>query len=238
LYVIAAIICVSLMAISWRVDYPAPTHQAEEPISLARSTATLTDPHALAFSVGALLYVAVESAVYVWMPTLLADYTGRATWLAAYALTVFLILRTAGRFVGAWMLSRARWTAVLALASGAIFGCFALSVTVGKAAAVWLLPLSGLFMSVVYPTLNSKGISCFLKTCHGAVAGVILFFTCVGAVLGPLATDAVSDVTGDTRSGFVLATGLAALLFGGLMWNWMMDPSRSRLQELEATEYR
>lgn len=238
LYVIAAVICVLLMAISWRVSYPTPTRQATEPVSVARSMATLTDPHALAFSVGALLYVAVESAVYVWMPTLLADYSGRATWLAAYALTVFFILRAAGRFAGAWMLTRARWTAVLALASGAIFVCFAVSVSVGTSAAVWLLPLSGLFMSVVYPTLNSKGISCFEKVRHGAVAGVILFFTCVGAVLGPLATAAVSDATGETRSGFVLATGLAAVLFGGLLWNWMRDPAHPRLQQLEATEYR
>ena len=41
------------------------------------------------------------------------------------------------------------------------------------AAAVYLLPLSGLFMSMIYPTLNSKGISCFPKVEHGAVAGVI-----------------------------------------------------------------
>lgn len=238
LYVIAAVMCVILMAIAWRVDYPSPAHQAEEPVSLARSMATLTDPHALAFSVGALLYVAAESAVYVWMPTLLADYSGPATWLAAYALTVFFILRAVGRFAGAWMLNRARWTSVLAVASGAIFVCFAVSVAIGTSAAVWLLPLSGLFMSVVYPTLNSKGISCFEKIRHGAVAGVILFFTCTGAVLGPLATAAVSDATGNTESGFVLATGLAAVLFGGLLWNWMTDPSLPRLQQLEATEYR
>ena len=34
--------------------------------------------------------------------------------------------------------------------------------------AILLLPLSGLFMSVLYPTLNSKGISCFRKPEHGA----------------------------------------------------------------------
>ena len=30
-------------------------------------------------------------------------------------------------------------------------------------------------MSIMYPTLNSKGISCFPKSQHGAAAGVILF---------------------------------------------------------------
>ena len=61
------------------------------------------------------------------------------------------------------------------------------SVAFGTEAAVFLLPLSGLFMSVLYPTINSKGISCFQKSQHGAVAGVILFFTCGGAAVGPQA---------------------------------------------------
>ena len=34
----------------------------------------------------------------------------------------------------------------------------------------------------MYPTINSKGISCVPKAEHGAAAGVILFFTCVSAV--------------------------------------------------------
>ena len=68
--------------------------------------------------------------------------------------------------------------------------------TGGTELAVYLLPLSGLFMSVIYPTINSKGISCFPKSEHGAVAGVILFFTCVSAALGPLAMGAVSDAMG------------------------------------------
>ena len=81
----------------------------------------------------------------------------------------------------------------MALFSLAILVCFAGAVAGGLSCAVWLLPLSGLFMSMIYPTLNSKGISCFPKTEHGAVSGVILFFTCAAAALGPLAMGAVSD---------------------------------------------
>jgi fucose permease len=49
-------------------------------------------------------------------------------------------------------------------------------------------------MSMIYPTLNSRGIGCFPKTEHGAVAGVILFFTCATAAVGPLAMGVVSDI--------------------------------------------
>jgi fucose permease len=92
-------------------------------------------------------------------------------------------------------------------------------------------------MSVIYPTLNSKGISCFPKAEHGAVAGVILFFTCAGAALGPLAMAAVSDIFGNLRSGFVLATSFSAVLFLGLLYNWLTNPTREILLHSDASEY-
>ena len=92
---------------------------------------------------------------------------------------------------------------------------FAASVLMGVGWAVYLLPLSGLFMSVIYPTLNSKGISCLPKAEHGAAAGVILFFTCVSAVVAPLAMGAVGDAMGHISYGFWLAAAFSALLFLG-----------------------
>jgi fucose permease len=192
----------------------------------------------LAFSAGVFLYVGVEAAIYVWMPTLLAGYRGHATWLAAYGISIFFALRAAGRFLGAWMLMRWRWQAAVAVLSGGILACFALSVAGGVEWAVYLLPASGLFMAMIYPTLNSKGISCVPKHEHGAAAGVILAFTCLSAVLAPLAMGALSDVTGQIAYGFWLATGLAALLFAGLMLNWLADPTRSVLERLDAADYR
>ena len=104
--------------------------------------------------------------------------------------------------------------------------------------AVILLPLSGLFMSVIYPTINSKGISIFPKLKHGSVAGVILFFTAAGAALGPLAMGAVSDLFGhNAKYGFVTATIFAALLFAGFIMNFIFDPTKKRLQQLDQSEY-
>jgi fucose permease len=85
-------------------------------------------------------------------------------------------------------------------------------------------------MSIIYPTLNSKAISCFPRHQHGAAAGVILFFTALAAALGPLAMGALSDAWRSPRAGFVLATAFSALLFAGLALNWWRDPSRRRLE--------
>jgi MFS transporter, FHS family, L-fucose permease len=237
LYAIAASLCVLLLLTALLVEYPRSTKVAGDPVDLGRTLRLLRDPFALAFSIGAFLYVAVECAVYVWMPTLLAGYSGSAAFVASYALSIFFVLRAGGRFVGAWMLGRFYWTTVTALFSLAILGCFVGSVLGGVALAVWLLPLSGLFMSVLYPTLNSKGISCFPKAQHGVAAGIILFFSCGAAALGPLAMGATSDAFGDVRYGFFLATGFAALLHVGLLLNWIYDPARAHLRQLDASEY-
>jgi fucose permease len=237
LYVIAGTMCVVLIVTALSVTYPASTRPAYSHRARKGTVDAVKSPYVLAFSVGVFLYVGVEAAIYVWMPTLLASYRGRATWLAAYGISIFFALRAAGRFVGAWMLLRWKWQAAIALLSGGVLACFALSVAGGVEWAVYLLPASGLFMAVIYPTLNSKGISCVSKDEHGAAAGVILFFTCVSAVVAPLAMGALSDVTGQIAYGFWLATALAALLFAGLLVNWLANPTRTVLARVDATDY-
>ncbi len=234
LYVIAAVMCGVLITIALLVRYPVSKQAAAEPVSFAQTLRMMRDPHALGFSLLIMLYVAVEVAIYVWMPTYLQDYGGGFPWLATYALTIFFVLRAAGRFIGIWLLQHVGWRMVLAWFSAAILACFAGSLAGGTTLAVWLLPLSGLFMSVMYPTLNSKGISGFAKSQHGAVAGVILFFTALAAAVGPLAMAAVADAFGAARYGFVLATGFALLLCLGLVWNAIADPAGRRLAQQDA----
>ncbi len=93
-------------------------------------------------------------------------------------------------------------------------------------------------MSVIYPTINSKGISCVPKSEHGAAAGVILFYTCISAVLAPLAMGAVSDAMGGPIYGFALATGFSALLFVGLLLNQIFNPAGRIFEQADQIDYR
>jgi DHA1 family quinolone resistance protein-like MFS transporter len=236
LYVVAGTLCVVLIVMAMSVNYPRSTARTSDAAPAGTADA-IRNPYVLGFSVAIFLYVGVEAAIYVWMPTLLSGYRGRAAWLATYGISIFFLLRAAGRFLGAWLLLRLRWQAAVAVLGGAIFVCFLLSVVNGTDWAVYLLPASGLFMSVIYPTINSKGISCVRKAEHGAAAGVILFFTCVSAVAAPLAMGAISDAMGQITYGFWLATGLAGLLCAGLLFNWLTDPTRAVLERLERADY-
>ncbi len=237
LYVIAAGICALLVILALLADYPARRTEIRAPASLAHTLALLRDPYALTFSGLISLYVSVEVAIYVWMPTYLRIYHGPLLWMVPYALTAFFVLRAAGRLVGAWMLSRFSWSTALALLGLAILGCFAGSLAGGPQAGLVLLPLSGLFMSVIYPTINSKGISGFPKSEHGRVAGLLLAFTAFAAAVGPFAMGAVSDAYHSPKYGFELAAGFALLLATGLVLNAAPGFTARRLRRLDQTEY-
>lgn len=237
LYVIAGSICTILILIASRVRYPLTMKTSTEPVDLKRTMHMLKNPYVLGFSLACFLYVAVECAIYVWLPTYLKNNRPSSAFMAAYVVSIFFVLRAGGRFLGAWVTARWNWTTILALFSGAILVCFLGSMFGGANVTVYLLALSGLFMSVIYPTLNSKGISCFPKSEHGAVAGVILFFTCAGAALGPLAMGVASDLFGGLRAGFVLATIFASLLFLGLLYNWIANPTREMLLRSDRNDY-
>jgi fucose permease len=237
LYVIAGSMCVLLILTALSVRYPSRASAESEQTDFSVVLAVARNKFVLLFSLGLFLYVAVEVAIYVWMPTLLAGYEGPAKWLAVYSISIFFLLRAGGRFLGAWMLDRLPWSSVLTLCGGVILACFAASIIGGVAWGVYSLPLSGLFMSVIYPTINSKGISSVPKSEHGAAAGVLLFFTCLSAVLAPLAMGAVSDALGGPMYGFMLATGFAALLFGGLLLNSLFNPAAKVFEQADQNDY-
>jgi len=124
LYVVAGTLCIILILMALMVEYPKTIKTTEEPVNLSGALSMLKDPYAMGFSVGAFFYVAVECAIYVWMPTLISGYNGSAVFIATYALSIFFILRAVGRFIGAWLMSRFNWSMVLSIFSFLILLCF------------------------------------------------------------------------------------------------------------------
>jgi fucose permease len=234
LYVLAAVLCAALLAASMSVRYPAPRAFVEAttatPEGAQSRVALLADPMVWLFSSAAFLYVAVECSIYVWMPTLLSSLAGQWMAWAGFALPVFFGLRALGRFVGVWAVERVGWERAMMIAAVLIAGCFVASTLSLQVAAV-SLPASGLFMSILYPTLNSKAIACARVHDKGRVAGIVLFFTCAGAFLGPVAMGAVSDRTGDPRAGFLLATAASLMFAVWAIGNLWRKPAAARLGE-------
>lgn len=238
LYLIAAVLCALLVLGTALAPFPRSLPRAAEERADPRDAIRmLGDPTALFIAILLMLYVAAEAAIYVWAPTYFAGYEGPNAWLAALSVSVFFVLRAAGRFFGAWLLSRFDWTAVLLFCSGAMALLFWIGVAGGREVAVFALPATGLFMSVLYPTINSTGISCFDKSRHGSIAGFLLFFTCIGAVIAPLAMGAAGDLAGNTDYSMALGGVFATLLAVLCLWNFVRQPIGARLAQRDTEDY-
>jgi fucose permease len=236
-YLIAACLCAILLVATFATRFPSPIFHDREPSDPRAAIRMIGDPVAMSFALALMLYVGAEAAVYVWAPTYLAGYSGPGFWVAAYAVSIFFVLRAAGRFIGVWLLGRFDWTAVLLVCTVAMTALFWLSVVGGRGVAVFSLPASGLFMSVQYPTINSAGISCYEKAQHGAIAGLLLFFTCVSAVFAPLAMALLGDRLGDARYAIALGAAMATALALFCLWNWVRKPFTARLQQRNVSDY-
>lgn len=236
-YLVAGGMCALLILCTALARFPRPILARAEPARASEAIRLAADPTALSFGTALMLYVGAEAAIYVWAPTYLEGYAGSWAALAAYSVSIFFVLRAAGRFLGAWLLSRFNWSAVLLICSGAMALLFWIAVWGGREVAVFALPATGLFMSVLYPTINSTGISCYDKGRHGSVAGLLLFFTCLSAVFAPLAMGAIGEAKGDS----VWALGLGAV-FGTLLavlcaWNYRFAPFAHRLATRDIGDY-
>jgi len=236
-YLIAALLCLALIVNAALARFPRPIVSRAEPTRPTEAIRLAGDPTALFFGVALMFYVAAEAAIYVWAPTYLADYGGRWSALAAYAVSIFFVLRAVGRFLGVWLLARLDWTRVLLTCSAAVALLFWIAVAGGRGAAIFALPATGLFMSVLYPTINSTGISCFDKGRHGSIAGLLLFFTCLSAVFAPLAMGALGDALGDSKYAIVLGAVFASLLVVQCAWNLARQPFAARLVRRNEHDY-
>lgn len=235
-YLIAAVLCGVLLVGTAAARFPHPVRTEEVQPGPVATLGMMKDPAAMTFAAALMLYVGAEAAIYVWAPTYFAGYTGANAWAAGYAVAIFFVLRAFGRFLGVWLLARFDWAVVLLCCSTAMAVLFWIGMIGGRGVAAIALPATGLFMSVLYPTINSTGISCYEKSRHGAIAGFLLFFTCLSAVLAPLAMALAGDWLADSwysvALGAVFATGLAGLC----LWIWAAKPYADRLAGVQPGE--
>ena len=94
-------------------------------------------------------------------------------------------------------------------------------------------------MSVIYPTLNFREIPCCTLFERGLIRGHDSFFYLrIRGACGPPAMEAwLVDLFGHPRYGFVLATALAALLFGGALYNRLVDQTSTVLLRSDRIQY-
>ena len=161
----------------------------------------IVKPLTLIFIISIFLYVLIEQSFQTWFPTFYTDIINAPASMAVQAGAVLGGAFMIGRFLGGFILNKVKWIYLLSfcLVASAILIILVLPLSGNSSteglitwsnapAVVYLMPLIGLFLAPVYPTINSTILSSLPKHMHSSMAGLIVVFSALGGTTGSIIT--------------------------------------------------
>jgi fucose permease len=144
-------------------------------------------------------YVAAEIGTASWLVEFLQTARGMSVVASSLALSLFFLAVTAGRLGGGFVVEAVGYRRTLLIAALASAGTVAFG-ALGPPAVWWLLPMTGLFFSVCFPTITAA-VSAEHRENTGTILGLLFTFAGVGGMMGPWSMGLVADLA-DIRYAF------------------------------------
>jgi FHS family glucose/mannose:H+ symporter-like MFS transporter len=157
------------------------------------------------------VYVAAEIGVGSWLVEFLQQAKAQSLVTSTLFLSLFFGAITAGRFVGSLLVERVGYLKSMLFAALAAGVCAAIG-TFGPASLAFFLPLTGLFFSIIFPTVTAA-VSDLHRERLGTVLGLLFTFGGVGGMLGPWSIGLFSDWFG-IQAGFGVILVLCVAMSG------------------------
>ncbi|MCG6186329.1 sugar MFS transporter [Maribellus maritimus] len=198
-----AVIAILMGGIIFFVNFPKVELQEDEKVGSKDSFLELIkNKYVILYFLGIFMYVGSEQGISYWLSKFLNIYHNIDPDLeGADAVSYFWGLMTVGGILGLVLMKLfdskqiLRWFTVLAVI------CVAAGLFGNVNIALWALPVSGFFLSVMYPTIVSLGLNSVAKH-HGSFAGILMTGIAGGAVV-QIVIGAVSDFS-SLRVGMML----------------------------------
>ena len=163
-------------------------------------------PLTIIFIISIFLYVLIEQSFQTWFPTFYTDIIKAPASMAVQAGAVLGGAFMVGRFLGGFLLNKIKWIYLLTfclIAAGVLIvvvlplaGTTTIDGLISWTNAplvVYLMPIIGLFLAPVYPTINSTILSSLPKHMHSSMAGLIVVFSALGGTTGSIITGNVFE---------------------------------------------
>jgi len=204
MYWVFAVLSIIMIAIIVFVKFPKVELQEDEKVGSKESYVELfKNKYVILYFLGIFMYVGTEQGISYWMSKFLSNYHGfNPDTIGADAVSYFWGLMTIGGVLGLVLLKLLdskvvlRWFTILAMIS------LAVALFAGAETSLWAFPVSGFFLSVMYPVIVSLGLNSVSKH-HGSFAGILMTGIAGGAIVQIL-IGGLSDI-------FSLKTGMLFL---------------------------
>jgi fucose permease len=161
----------------------------------------------------AFVYVLIEQAVQTWLPTFNNEVLRISVTTSLQLASVYAGGLAIGRLIASVLLRYMRWptllvacllmAAVLLLSLRGAEGIAGARGWTSLAPAAFALPLIGLFLAPVYPTICSAVLSALPPSRHAVMTGLIVLSSALGGSVGSFVTGLAFAAT-DGRTAFVL----------------------------------
>ena len=137
---------------------------------------------------------AIETGLSSWIVEFLQKVKYQSVLQSSTFLSLFFAFLTAGRLFGSLLVKGIGYIRIMLYAAIASVVCVSLG-TFAPVETVFLLPLTGLFISIMFPTITAT-VSDLHSQNVGTVLGLLFTFAGLGAMLGPWAVGVFSDLLG------------------------------------------
>jgi fucose permease len=192
---------------------PPTTPQTQQAFAWATLRRTGFSPTMLWFYLAISLYVATELGLAAWLVEYLIQQKGIDQTTAAYYLSGFFACIMVGRLVGSLLVERIGYLRSVLLAAVGALLCI-LAGLFAPPALAFCLPLSGLFCSIIFPTMTAA-VSRLHPQNTGTILGLLFTAAGVGGALGPATMGVASDFLG-IQWGFALTALYCAGSIGAI----------------------
>ena len=155
-------------------------------------------------------YVAAEIGIASWLVTFLQQIRGASVASSTQALALFFFMLMVGRLIGGFFVHRIGYLrSILFMSAGGII-CI-IAGLYGPKEIFFLLPLTGFFLSVIFPTITAAVSDTHTENAN-TILGVLFTFAGLGGVVGPWFIAWGSDLFG-LQTGFSLNIVFMMILF-------------------------
>ena len=200
-------------------SFPKNQNEESEKINFRHIGKIATSPTMLLYYFAQMIYVSVELGIASWMVEYLQKVHGQNVNQSTMALSIFFGLIMIGRLIGSFVVEKIGYLKSVLSAALAASLCLAFSL-LGPSQFSFLLPLSGLFLSIIFPTITAS-VSSTYKENINTILGLLFTFGGFGGILGPWLVGVASELAGikigfSINLVFILLNVLSVFILGRL----------------------
>lgn len=195
-------------------------------------------PLVLVFIMSAFTYVLIEQSIMSWLPTFNSKVLNLPATLSIQMASILAASTAVGRFSAGFALRKIHWFLVLIVcllaASVLVLVAIPLAKTSGEhlvtgwsdaPLGAFVFPLIGLFISPIYPAINSVILSNLPARQHGPMSGLIVIFSALGGTTGSIITGNIFQAFGGQTAFYFSLVPIGILIVCLFFFNRLQNRS-------------